>query len=129
MAGGYLVASDIGGTFTDTVVLDEERRVTRHKSPTMTEEPALGVVGEACEPADGGVLVRCRRCEGELGALGQRWRDLARTLRLSPDELGPLVSIDAAFAAVQHVCPRCGASLWVEVVPDPQGASWTDFSV
>ncbi|MHB1629870.1 MAG: hydantoinase/oxoprolinase N-terminal domain-containing protein, partial [Bacilli bacterium] len=39
-----LVASDIGGTFTDTVVVDEFGRIGRYKYSTTPQEPALGVL-------------------------------------------------------------------------------------
>lgn len=38
------VASDIGGTFTDTVVIDEHGRVGRYKSPTIPTNFAEGVL-------------------------------------------------------------------------------------
>ncbi|MCL6575043.1 hydantoinase/oxoprolinase family protein [Kyrpidia sp.] len=40
----FLVSSDIGGTFTDTVVLDREGRVGRYKSPTVPNDPAVGIL-------------------------------------------------------------------------------------
>lgn len=40
----YSVASDIGGTFTDTVVIDEDGRVGRYKSPTVPANPAEAVL-------------------------------------------------------------------------------------
>lgn len=41
---GHHVGSDIGGTFTDTVVLDGAGRVGRYKSPTVPNAPARGVL-------------------------------------------------------------------------------------
>jgi N-methylhydantoinase A len=40
----FVVASDIGGTFTDTVLLDESGTVERYKSPTVPHDPAAGVL-------------------------------------------------------------------------------------
>ncbi|HEY8723675.1 MAG TPA: hydantoinase/oxoprolinase family protein [Gaiellaceae bacterium] len=40
----FVVASDIGGTFTDTVLLDESGTVGRYKSPTVPLDPAAGVL-------------------------------------------------------------------------------------
>lgn len=40
----YYVASDIGGTFTDTVVLDDTGHVGRYKSATVPDSPATGVL-------------------------------------------------------------------------------------
>lgn len=40
----YYVASDIGGTFTDTVLIDNTGSVARYKSPTVPTNPADGVV-------------------------------------------------------------------------------------
>ena len=39
----FVVASDIGGTFTDTVTIDESGDVGRYKSPTVPGSPADGV--------------------------------------------------------------------------------------
>jgi N-methylhydantoinase A len=40
----YYVASDVGGTFTDTVVIDDTGRVGRYKSSTVPDNPAEGVL-------------------------------------------------------------------------------------
>ena len=40
----YYVASDIGGTFTDTVVIDSSGAVGRYKSSTVPDQPAQGVL-------------------------------------------------------------------------------------
>ncbi|SFJ44374.1 N-methylhydantoinase A [Amycolatopsis sacchari] len=40
----YYVASDIGGTFTDTVVIDSDGGVGRYKSSTVPDNPAQGVL-------------------------------------------------------------------------------------
>jgi N-methylhydantoinase A len=39
-----VVASDIGGTFTDTVTIDADGHVGRYKSPTVPHDPAAGVL-------------------------------------------------------------------------------------
>ena len=38
------VASDIGGTFTDTVTISADGRVSRYKAPTVPNNPAAGVL-------------------------------------------------------------------------------------
>lgn len=40
----YYVASDVGGTFTDTVVIDSSGAVGRYKSSTVPDNPAQGVL-------------------------------------------------------------------------------------
>lgn len=40
----FLVASDIGGTFTDTVTIDADGLVRRYKAPTVPDDPAVGVL-------------------------------------------------------------------------------------
>jgi N-methylhydantoinase A len=40
----FYVASDIGGTFTDTVTIDAGGRVSRYKAPTVPNDPAAGVL-------------------------------------------------------------------------------------
>jgi N-methylhydantoinase A len=40
----FLVASDIGGTFTDTVTIDAAGIVRRYKAPTVPDDPAAGVL-------------------------------------------------------------------------------------
>src|SRR3954454_2451467 len=39
-----LVASDIGGTFTDTVTIDADGTIQRFKAPTVPDDPAAGVI-------------------------------------------------------------------------------------
>lgn len=39
-----LVASDIGGTFTDTVTIDADGAIGRYKAPTVPDDPAQGVL-------------------------------------------------------------------------------------
>ena len=41
---GLRVASDIGGTFTDTVMIDEGGSIGRFKVPTVPSDPAAGVL-------------------------------------------------------------------------------------
>ncbi|MGI5127982.1 hydantoinase/oxoprolinase family protein [Pseudonocardia sp. CA-107938] len=48
----YYVASDIGGTFTDTVVIDDSGRVGRYKSSTVPDNPAQGVLDTLVLAAD-----------------------------------------------------------------------------
>lgn len=40
----FVVASDIGGTFTDTVTIDDGGTVRRYKAPTVPDDPAAGVL-------------------------------------------------------------------------------------
>jgi N-methylhydantoinase A len=47
----YYVASDIGGTFTDTVVIDHTGRVDRYKSSTVPDNPAEGVLDTLIDAA------------------------------------------------------------------------------
>lgn len=48
----YYVSSDIGGTFTDTVVIDERGTVGRYKSSTVPGNPAEGVLNGLREAAE-----------------------------------------------------------------------------
>ncbi len=48
----YYVASDIGGTFTDTVVIDSAGAVGRYKSSTVPDNPAQGVLDTLVLAAD-----------------------------------------------------------------------------
>ncbi|GAA4910197.1 N-methylhydantoinase A [Actinomycetospora succinea] len=47
----YYVASDIGGTFTDTVVIDQDGNVGRYKSSTVPDNPAEGVLDTLVDAA------------------------------------------------------------------------------
>src|SRR5712691_6369600 len=49
---GYAVGVDIGGTFTDFVLVDGEQRVTVMKEPTTPSEPARGVLAGLRRLAD-----------------------------------------------------------------------------
>jgi N-methylhydantoinase A len=42
--GELLVASDIGGTFTDTVTIEADGTVRRYKASTVPDDPAAGVI-------------------------------------------------------------------------------------
>ena len=48
----FRVASDIGGTFTDTVVIDEAGNVGRYKAPTVPDNPVEGVLATLQIAAD-----------------------------------------------------------------------------
>lgn len=53
--GPVMIASDIGGTFTDTVTIEADGRVGRYKAPTVPDDPAAGVLATlALAAADGG---------------------------------------------------------------------------
>jgi N-methylhydantoinase A len=55
----FHVASDIGGTFTDTVVLDSDGRIGRYKSSTVPSNPAEGVLNTIRDAAaERGMTVR-----------------------------------------------------------------------
>ena len=56
-----LVASDIGGTFTDTVTIDADGTVRSYKAPTVPDDPAAGVLATLQLAAD--------ETESELGDL------------------------------------------------------------
>ena len=47
----YYVASDVGGTFTDTVVIDDTGGVGRYKSSTVPDNPAEGVLNTLIDAA------------------------------------------------------------------------------
>jgi N-methylhydantoinase A len=47
-----LVASDIGGTFTDTVTIDADGTVKSYKAPTVPDDPAAGVLATLQLAAD-----------------------------------------------------------------------------
>src|ERR1700712_5732023 len=54
--GDVFVASDIGGTFTDTVVVDADGKVSRYKASTTPDELVRGVLDTfALAAADAGV--------------------------------------------------------------------------
>lgn len=49
------LAVDVGGTFTDCLVLDEDRRLARFKAPTTPDDPTAGffaAVGKAAQHSD-----------------------------------------------------------------------------
>lgn len=47
----YYVASDIGGTFTDTVVIDDSGQVGRYKTASVPDNPAKGVLDTLVDAA------------------------------------------------------------------------------
>ena len=50
--GPFVVSSDIGGTFTDTVVIDHAGMVSRFKAPSVPRDPAQGVLETLSLAAD-----------------------------------------------------------------------------
>ena len=50
---GYTVGIDIGGTFTDTVVVDDDGRLSSFKSPTTPGNLLDGLLVNLREAADG----------------------------------------------------------------------------
>lgn len=52
LGDAYLVASDIGGTFTDTVVVDGKGELRRHKAPTTPDDLVRGVLDTFALAAD-----------------------------------------------------------------------------
>jgi N-methylhydantoinase B len=48
---------------------------------------------------DDGVVVRRAHCGGRLGTLGDRWQDLAGTVVLKAEDLGPFVALHPQFHA------------------------------
>src|SRR6185437_5326562 len=55
-------------------------------------------------------------------------RELAATVEVSAEDLGPLVQLPPELVARQYVCPTCVTALWVEVVPADMPA-WRDFTL
>lgn len=66
-AGAYLIGVDIGGTFTDCVVMDERGQITTGKSPTTPEDRSRGFFNSIERAADAigtdleSLLRDCRR--------------------------------------------------------------------
>jgi N-methylhydantoinase B len=78
---------------------------------------------------DGGATVaHCAHCDATLGDAAGDWRDLAATVEVSAEDLGPLVQLPPELVARQYVCPSCVTALWVEVVPADTPA-WRDFTL
>ena len=92
--------------------------------------PAAGRWGESLRFAarDGGTVAHCAHCDAELGDARGDWRELASTIEVSPEDLGPLVQLPSELVARQYVCPTCVTALWVEVVPADTPA-WRDFTL
>lgn len=78
--------------------------------------------------ATGDAAVHCGHCSTPLGTPGADWRRLAGVRALPPAELGGLIEVHEALEARQYLCPRCAASLWVEVVPRA-GEAPPDFAI
>ncbi len=60
----------------------------------------------------GAMVVRCVRCQGELGEFGEEWKKSCRVKRLPPTKAGPLMKeLVGHFVLQQFYCPSCGALL------------------
>ncbi|MDE3129731.1 MAG: hydantoinase B/oxoprolinase family protein [Acidobacteriota bacterium] len=77
---------------------------------------------------DGLMIAHCAHCDVRLGALGGDWRELAASIAVSGEELGPLVQLPPDLGARQFVCPSCVTALWVEVLP-VNAPVWRDFEL
>ena len=80
------------------------------------------------EAQDGATVAHCAHCDAALGNAAGDWRDLAATVEMSAEDLGPLVQLPPELVARQYVCPTCVTALWVEVVP-AQAPAWRDFKL
>ncbi|MHB1629868.1 MAG: hydantoinase B/oxoprolinase family protein [Bacilli bacterium] len=73
--------------------------------------------------------VICNACGEYLGRLSSDWKDLAGIVKLAAEDLGTWIMIDDRMQAEQYICPHCGTSLWVDIVPvsgeHPQDFRWT----
>ncbi len=94
--------------------------------------PAPGRWGESLRFAagdrDGATVAHCAHCDAVLGDAGGDWRELAATVEVSAEDLGPLVQLPPELVARQYICPTCVTALWVEVVPADTPA-WRDFKL
>jgi acetone carboxylase gamma subunit len=75
-----------------------------------------------------GGVAHCAHCDHELGAIDGDWRELAGTVELSAQELGPLVALPEELVGRQYICPSCATAFWVEVVPASE-PGWRDFTL
>jgi N-methylhydantoinase B len=73
-------------------------------------------------------IAHCAHCDALLGALLGDWRELAASIAVNAEELGPLVQLPPDLVARQFVCPSCVTALWVEVLPAHTPA-WRDFEL
>ena len=80
------------------------------------------------EAQDGATVAHCAHCDAALGNAAGDWRDLAATVEMSAEDLGPLVQLPPELVARQYVCPTCVTALWVEVVP-ADAPAWRDFKL
>jgi N-methylhydantoinase B len=112
-----------------------EQRLERMRPPQTSgdAQPAPPLTGRWAESLrfearDGATEVSCGHCGNVLGVLGSDWRELAGTVSLATEELGPLIVLPTALEARQFICPSCATSLWVDVFP-VDGPPWTDFTL
>lgn len=77
---------------------------------------------------DGTQIAHCAHCDARLGELRGDWRELAASISVQAEELGPLVQLPPDLVARQFVCPSCVTALWVEVLP-AHAPAWRDFEL
>jgi N-methylhydantoinase B len=114
-------------------IRDRRLRAMRPPGASATSSPAPARSGRWAESlafAQRGeqTIVSCGHCQHELGVLGSDWRELVGTVLLAPEDLTALVQVPAELEARQFVCPKCAASLWVDVLPAGEPA-WIDFKL
>jgi N-methylhydantoinase B len=78
--------------------------------------------------SEGTQIAHCAHCDALLGELRGDWRELAASIAVNAEELGPLVQLPPDLVARQFVCPGCVTALWVEVLP-AHAPAWRDFEL
>jgi N-methylhydantoinase B len=135
-------ALDVAGTERRREAIRDARRSAMHPPRAGTSAdggsaagagrpgPVSGRWGESLRFAagSGGAVAHCAHCDAALGDAAGDWRELAATVEVDAQDLGPLVQLPPELVARQYVCPACVAALWVEVVP-ADAPAWRDFTL
>jgi N-methylhydantoinase B len=118
-----------------TEAMRESRRQSRRERMIAPEPAPVGTApvgthqtdwGSALTVSDG--IASCAHCRATLGDIRGGWETVTGRVELTEQDLPAGVRITAELRAVQYICPHCGTSLWVEVVP-AAGKNWSDFSL
>lgn len=99
---GYVVSVDTGGTFTDTVLVDEDGSRTTGKASTTPDDPSEGVLASVTNASED-------------------YKEHALSKTMAMEEAGPLMNdpadyVDDEMEFRQYYCPGCATLLENEVI-------------
>ena len=116
---GYYVGIDVGGTFTDICVANQDGKISVYKTPTLPDIGSgvidgLRLAAEAERLDLPAFLAQVERFGQPFAPRAGNWREGASSSTVSPDAVGFHIRLHPELELRQFLCPGCGGSLSVE---------------